>query len=137
MTAAAMTNPAALRVARPTNRLAVLVDMYSYGLGFSVLANFANHDGFDGCILGAPGAPYHIEFTQERGRVANRAPSKDNLLVFYIADRREWEHRCLRMLAAGFRSVVSHNPYWDVAGRTFEDVDGYRVVLQNSRWNSE
>ena len=40
----------------------------------------------------------------------------------------------LRMLAAGFRSVSSANPYWDVRGRTFEDLDGYRVVLQNSAW---
>ena len=131
-----MTNFNALRVARPTNRLRLLVDMYTRGLGFSVLAKFADHDGFDGCILGAPDSPYHIEFTRERGRALGRAPSKDNLLVFYIADRREWQHYCARMVAAGFRSVASHNPYWDVAGRTFEDADGYRVVLQNSRWNA-
>ena len=26
------------------------------------------------------------------------------------------------------------NPYWEIRGRTFEDLDGYRVVLQNSAW---
>jgi len=26
------------------------------------------------------------------------------------------------------------NPYWKRNGRTFEDVDGYRVVLQNGTW---
>lgn len=124
-----------LRVARPTNRLAELVEMYSHGLGFSVLAEFVDHDGFDGCILGVPGAPYHIEFTEERRERVGRAPSKDNLLVFYIGDRREWEQRCARMVAARFSGVASHNPYWDIAGRTFEDVDGYRVVLQNSQWS--
>lgn len=136
MTVAAIPNFQALRVARPTNRLALLMDMYTQGLGLSVLAKFADHDGFDGYILGTPGAPFHIEFTKERGRAAGRAPSKDNLLVFYIADRREWQHRCVQMVTAGFRSVASHNPYWDVAGRTFEDIDGYRVVLQNSRWSA-
>jgi len=25
-------------------------------------------------------------------------------------------------------------PYWDAHGRTFEDLDGYRVVLQNAAW---
>ena len=131
-----MTPSTTLRVARPTNHLAALAEMYAHGLGFSVLAEFADHAGFDGCILGSPDAAYHIEFTRQRGYVAGQAPSKDHLLVFYIADRNEWERRCARMIAAGFRGVPSHNPYWDVAGRTFEDLDGYRVVLQNARWSA-
>ncbi|HCG8759905.1 TPA: prolyl endopeptidase [Vibrio parahaemolyticus] len=40
------------------------------------------------------------------------------------------------MLSAGFMLVLSYNAYWDVAGKTFEDVDGYRVVLQNREWNT-
>ncbi|WP_415750386.1 hypothetical protein [Burkholderia sp. BCC1988] len=24
--------------------------------------------------------------------------------------------------------------YWDACGQTFEDADGYRIVLQNARW---
>ena len=38
------------------------------------------------------------------------------------------------MLAAGFRPVVSFNPYWAARGRTFEDPKGYRVLLQNAEW---
>ena len=34
----------------------------------------------------------------------------------------------------GFAPVASFNPYWDVAGKTYEDPDGYRVVLQNAGW---
>lgn len=26
------------------------------------------------------------------------------------------------------------SPYWDVSGKTFEDIDGYRVVLQQREW---
>jgi hypothetical protein len=35
------------------------------------------------------------------------------------------------MLGAGFVPVSAVNPYWDRDGVTFEDPDGYRVVLQN------
>jgi prolyl oligopeptidase len=40
------------------------------------------------------------------------------------------------MLAAGFKQVSSFNPYWETRGRTFEDPDGYRVVLQQAEWNN-
>jgi len=39
-------------------------------------------------------------------------------------------------LAAGFVEVKSFNPYWDKLGRTFEDHDGYRVVLQRAAWSN-
>jgi hypothetical protein len=123
-----------MRVARPTDNLAAIAAMYAHGLGFSVLTQFADHDGFDGVILGHPRQPYHVEFTAQRGHQAGRAPTKDHLLVFYIPDRDEWEESCARMVAAGFRGVSSYNPYWNIDGRTFEDIDGYRVVLQNAAW---
>jgi hypothetical protein len=123
-----------MRVARPTDSLARLAEMYVQGLGLTVLAEFADHDGFDGVILGHPRQPYHIEFTAQRGHRVGRAPTRDHLLVFYVPDQGEWSAACDRMLAAGFRPVPSYNPYWDVQGRTFEDVDGYRVVLQNAAW---
>jgi hypothetical protein len=39
------------------------------------------------------------------------------------------------MQAAGYQATASFNPYWDRVGRTFEDPDGYRVVLQNAAWS--
>jgi hypothetical protein len=108
--------------------------MYATGLDFAVLAEFHDHDGFDGVILGHPQYPYHLEFTTQRGHQVGRAPTQDHLLVFYIPDRDEWESRCAHMRAAGFVQVSSYNPYWELQGRTFEDLDGYRVVLQNAAW---
>jgi hypothetical protein len=99
-----------------------------------VLVQFTNHEGFDGVILGHPLQPYHLEFPSQHGHQVGTAPTKDHLLVFYIPDKHEWQETCARMLAAGFRSVSSYNPYWDVYGKTSEDVDGYRVVLQNAAW---
>jgi uncharacterized damage-inducible protein DinB len=37
-----------------------------------------------------------------------------------------------RLLGLGHRPVQSFNQYWDRNGATFEDPDGYRVVLQNA-----
>ena len=125
-----------LRVARPTDNLAAVAAMYEEGLGFVVLPQFTDHEGFDGVILGRAQHPYHLEFTQQRGHRVGTAPTKDHLLVFYIPDGAEWEERCGRMETAGFRRVSSYNPYWDGHGRTFEDVDGYRVVLQNPPWSA-
>jgi hypothetical protein len=56
--------------------------------------------------------------------------------VFYIPEKDDWEANCAQMILTGFREVPSYNPYWDLQGKTFEDIDGYRVVLQSSafRW---
>lgn len=123
-----------LRVARPTDRLDEVVRFYTDGVGLTVLASFEDHDGFDGVMLGVPGAPYHLEFTRRRGHSAGRAPTEENLLVFYIPDEGEWRAAVARMAVAGYHPVPSFNPYWDRSGRTFEDPDGYRVVLHNAAW---
>ena len=125
-----------MRVARPTDNLEAVAQMYSAGLGFERLGAFVNHRGFDGVILGHPRAPYHLEFTCQRGHRVGPAPTPDHLLVFYIPAHEDWEQRCRHLLTAGFRQVRSLNPFWDAAGRTFEDVDGYRVVLQNAEWEA-
>ena len=126
-----------LRVARPTDNLAAIAAMYAQGLSLLVLAEFVDHGGFDGVILGRAEDRFHLEFTSRHGHEVGRAPTEDHLLVFYIPGRTEWEASCARMMEAGFRGVVSCNPYWDVRGRTFEDLDGYRVVLQNVAWSGE
>jgi len=123
-----------LRVARPTDNLQIIADMYQNGLGLDVLSHFEDHEGFDGIMLGNPEMPYHFEFTHHRGHETGKAPTQDNLLVFYIPDKDEWEVQCRRMIDAGFKLMRSYNPYWDREGKTFEDLDGYRVVLQNSDW---
>jgi catechol 2,3-dioxygenase-like lactoylglutathione lyase family enzyme len=118
-----------LRIARPTNDLDAIVRFYRDGLGLEVLGSFTDHAGFDGVMLGHPRDPFHLEFTRERDVVAARAPSEDHLLVFYVPRPAEWTARVGRMTSRGFRPVPSHNPYWESRGETFEDPDGYRVVL--------
>jgi len=130
-----MTGMPTLRVARPTDDIEALLPFYRDGLGFSVLYRFEDHDGFDGVMLGAPAAPYHFEFTRARGHVAGPAPSKDHLVVFYLPDETVWRAAVQRMAQAGFEPIRAFNPYWDRDGVTFEDPDGYRVVLQKAVWS--
>ena len=111
-----------------------LLRFYRDGLGLSLLFKFEDHDGFDGIVLGCEAAPYHFEFTKKRGHVAGRAPTEENLLVFYHPDAADWRAAVQRMRDEGFMPVGSFNPYWDREGVTFEDPDGYRVVLQSGSW---
>lgn len=123
-----------LRVVRPTDNLKQIALMYSKALGFEKVKQFDDHDGFDGVVLSHVKHPYHLAFTQERGVTVGKAPTHDHLLVFYVACSREWERACRSMIDAGFAVIESNNPYWERVGKTFEDIDGYRVVLQNCDW---
>lgn len=120
-----------LRIARPTDDIDKLLPFYRDGLGFEVLGSFANHEGFDGIMLGHKSAGYHLEFTRKRGHDVGRAPTQDNLLIFYLPDGDKYARAVLQMESGGFAAVASFNPYWDRNGKTFEDPDGYRVVLAN------
>lgn len=131
-----MTKQTVLRIARPTDRLEDVIRFYTEGVGLLMLGSFEDHEGFDGVMLGSQRATYHLEFTRKRGHTAGRAPTQDNLLVFYIPDRDQWQERVERMSAAGYQPVPSFNPYWDQLGKTYEDPDGYRVVLQNQSWHA-
>ena len=124
----------AFRVARPSDDLDAVVRFYRDGVGLEVIASFDHHDGFDGVMLGLAGSSYHLEFTKNTKHPAGRAPSPDNLLIFYIPDRPTWDAAIRRMKDTGYDTVKSFNPFWDHLGVTFEDPDGYRVVFQNAEW---
>ena len=121
-----------LRIARPSDNLAALIHFYTEGLGFSILGQFQDHAGFDGIMLGHPNAPWHLEFTHCHSHQVGTAPSQDHLLVFYLPDIEAWNGAINRMESAGYSAVTSFNPYWDNNGRTFEDPNGYRIVLQHA-----
>ena len=112
-----------LRIARPTDNLAAVVAFYRDGLGFEVLGEFRDHDGFDGVMLGRQGAAYHLELTVGAGHRAGRAPTADNLLVFTCPTRRngkppstEWSvrvtRRSRRSIRIGFDLVARLRSRW-------------------------
>ncbi|MGH9420250.1 MAG: VOC family protein [Thermoanaerobaculia bacterium] len=110
--------------------------MYCRGLGLRILSTFQDHDDFDGIMVGAPEADYHLEFTRSRRHPITPRPTPEDLLVFYYPSHEEWRLACAQMDAAGFRTVGSFNPYWAARGRSYQDADGYRVVLQQALWTS-
>ena len=128
---------ARLRIARPTDRMRDVVTFYTNALGFSVLGKFEDHDGFDGVMLGHKESGYHLEFTTKRGEISGVAPSREHLLVFYLPDDGQWRETIDRIESIGLSPVKSFNPYWDRRGRTYEDPDGYRVVIHNTWWQTE
>jgi len=127
-----MTLPSAiLRIARPTDNIEALLPFYRDGLGFEVAARFADHEGFDGVMLSCKSSAYHLEFTKSHQHNAGRAPTQDNLLIFYLPDADSFAKAVARMEQNGFPPVASFNPYWGRCGKTFQDADGYRIVLAN------
>jgi catechol 2,3-dioxygenase-like lactoylglutathione lyase family enzyme len=118
-----------IRVARPTDQLQAVVAFYRDGLGFPVIGQFSGHGGYDGVMLGVPGRPFHLEFTQHAHGSPCPAPTTDNLLVLYVPDSASFESFRDRLTRYGAIPVRPENPYWEDKSLTYEDPDGWRVVL--------
>ena len=125
-------NAVQVRVARPTDKLKEVVRFYRDGLGLEVIGSFEGHSGYSGVMLGLPGRDYHLEFTEHEDGSPCPAPTRDNLLVFYIPDKESLDLLVERLSAMNHRPVPPENPYWASKGVTFEDPDGWRVVLMNT-----
>ncbi|MEC3884258.1 VOC family protein [Halobacillus litoralis] len=121
-----------IRMARPTDQFEKVIDFYESGLGLERLTDFSGHRGYEGVVYGLPGLPYHLEFTRHEAGSPCPAPTKDNLLVFYIENRDEVLNTAERLQDMGYKEVESENPYWKEKGITIEDPDGWRVVLMNT-----
>lgn len=119
------------RIARPTNNLKEVVKFYQENLGLEVLGKFENHLGYDGVMLGMPDKTYHLEFTQHINKTPLPEPTKENLLVFYYDNPNEYKKANARMQKTGQMSVDPENPYWKDKSETYEDPDGWRIILFN------
>lgn len=125
-----------VRIARPVRSVERSLAMYRDGLGLRELGRFVDHQGFSGVIVGFAGSPYHFEFTHCNDEPVIPAPTVEDLVVLYVPDPSEWQRLSDAVIATGFTEVSSFNPYWQRRGRTFADVDGYRVVLQQAAWGT-
>lgn len=121
-----------VRFARPTDKLDEVVKFYTRGLGLNIVGSFQDHDGYSGYMLGLPGRELHLEFTQHEDGSPCPAPSRDNLLVLYVPDREAVRRVVNRLRQGGYDPVDPENLYWAEKGVTFEDPDGWRVVLMNT-----
>ena len=90
-----------LRVAWPTDNLVALLRYYRDGLASADSHGFcrAQRLRWRGArpSAGAPSPGIHAP-----GHAVGRAPTADNLLVFYLPEAAEWQVAVQRMQAAGF-----------------------------------
>jgi len=122
---------AQIRIARPTDKLKELIQFYQQGLGLNIIGSFEGHDGYDGVMLGMPDASIHLEFTQHVNGSPWPAPTRDNLLVFYFETKEAYLAAVDQLKQAGALEVEPENGYWIGKSTSFEDPDGWGVVLFN------
>ncbi len=120
-----------IRLSRPTNRLDEILRFYCEGLGLNELLSFeCDKAGYGGVVLGGPGLGVHLEFsTHPTGFATTAPPTDDNLLVLYLDDPDAVAAVTACLGDLGYPAVPARNPHWDQDGVTFEDPDGWRVVL--------
>jgi ribosomal protein S18 acetylase RimI-like enzyme len=124
-----------VRVARHTKRLAEVLAFYRDGLGLIEIGGFRDHDGYDGVFLALPGTNAHLEFTSGgRHDAGAPEPHAESLLVLYLGERGAVDAIAARL---GTKPVAPANPYWAEHGLTFQDPDGFRVVLVPEHWQSD
>ena len=120
---------AQVRIARATDRLNQILCFYRDGIGLPMLGGFEDHAGYDGVIVGLPGADRQLEFTQHVNPVHRSPPGGDDLLVLYYVDAAERDAVVARLASLGFAPVPPENPFWNDSGVTVPDPDVFRVVL--------
>jgi catechol 2,3-dioxygenase-like lactoylglutathione lyase family enzyme len=125
-----------LRVARACANLERITTQYREGLGLAELGRFVNPEGFDGVILGKSQGPWHLEFVHVQDEAPPPPPHPEQALVLYLPERQPWLDRVAAMKRAGFVSVPSANPYWDRVGRSYLDIEGGRVIVQQAAWSA-
>ncbi|AZK93279.1 MULTISPECIES: VOC family protein [Streptomyces] len=131
----------AVRFARPTAAYDEVVAFYGDGLGLPVIAEWRDHEGYDGVVFGLPGTGVQLEITQHGtppgpggpGGTPTPwipAPHPENQLVLYLDGAAARDEAAAGLRARGHVPVPPANPYWARYGAVlFEDPDGWLVVL--------
>ena len=127
---------AQVRIARPTDKLKEVTEFYNVALAMPIIGSFAGHNGYNGVMLGIKGANIHLEFTQHVHGSPCPAPSLDNLLVLHYASQDEYNAAVAFIESHGHQPVAPENEYWLGKGLTYQDPDGWRVVLFNGLYSN-
>ncbi len=118
-----------VRIARPTDKLDEVLDFYCRDLGLPELFRSAG-DGYQVVMIGLPGDRYHLEFTSHDDGSPGRAPTDENLLVFYFPTADNMFDVVARLGESGHEPVELDNPWWRENGAiVFPDPDNWRIVL--------
>jgi hypothetical protein len=98
-----------------------------------VLAQWDDHDDYDGTVFGLPDASRQLEILSVADLTPT--PTSEDQLVFYLGSAERVEVVVARLAAAGHVSRESANSCWQETGaRCFVDPDGYWLVLSPEAW---
>jgi catechol 2,3-dioxygenase-like lactoylglutathione lyase family enzyme len=117
------------RLVRVSRHLEKVVRFYRDGIGLQELSRFVDEKGYSGVCLGIAGQNWEMEITQHKSLKPSPAPDKDNLLVFYMDGMGAIGKLVITLGRMGHFPVSQEHPLWHEVGVTFEDPDGWRVVL--------
>jgi catechol 2,3-dioxygenase-like lactoylglutathione lyase family enzyme len=122
-----------VRIARPTDHLTEVVRFYRDVLVLEQISSFESHAGYDGVILALLVRRDHtLSSCTTSAAVRVPTPTKDNLIVFYVEDEAAFREMAARLKRDGHDPVGPVNLCWAENGLTFEDPDGWRVVLMHT-----
>jgi hypothetical protein len=112
--------------------------LYETVLGLSRLAQFEDHDGFSGVVLGFENGDWQLEIvtvSAPRRRLADEDAERG--IVMYLSA--EEFHKVSRQVAgSGAQVVINKNPYWTRRGAiTIRGYDGESIVIVQGPWNRE
>lgn len=105
-----------------------MVRFYRDGLGLAVTDQFEGHAGYSGVIFELA-RDVELEITNHTHGRAPIEPDPDDLLVIYLPSAGRVARRRQRLERQGYVRVDPVNPWWSGRAVTFEDPDGWRVVL--------
>lgn len=120
------------RVARHTNDLEAIKFFYVTILGFEILGNFENHDGYDGVFIGKKELDWHLEFTKS-DEIIKFHFNEDDALVFYPTSNEEYIKTIKSLEMNSINYIIAKNPYWNENGKMVLDPDGYRVIISDTK----
>ncbi|AEN13280.1 MULTISPECIES: VOC family protein [unclassified Streptomyces] len=127
-----------LRIARPSRDLEAAEVFWVAGLGLDVLYRH-EADGTSGehalLMVGWPDASWHLELVRDPAAPVDPRPTPEDLLVVYLGEPVP-DSLTERLERHGGKRVPAHNPYWDTWGVTFQDPDGYLLVLSTRTWSN-
>ncbi len=119
-----------LRSARHTDNLQLIADFYTSVIGLEILFSFEDHNGYSGIFLGKPNHDWHLEFTTSQDEARHNF-DVDDILVFYPAEKAEYDDISKRIEDKNIKRIDPKNPFWNDNGIMIQDPDGFRVIVSH------
>jgi hypothetical protein len=110
--------------------------LYETLLGVTRLAEFVDHDGFSGVVLGLRDCAWQLEIVSVNSPTTKRECNEGRRGIVLYVDAADF--RCVsgQIELSGARVVVNDNPYWIRRGAiTLTGHDGESIIVVQEPWD--